>query len=80
VSFPSYNKPSGLIDEIEGHLMKEEIKKYPGWFPDTTSLKNAWAQKHDDPAINQTLQDAMPMSLHLFHPEQVNRYLIPILL
>ena len=63
---------SDLIQEVEDQFAREGYGKYPGWFLDTTSLRKDWAKKFDDPALNETLQEAMPMSLHLFHPKQVS--------
>jgi hypothetical protein len=62
--------PSGLIPQIEERLREEGRESFPGWFLDTSEFKEAWKRKYSD-EVAQMAEQAMPNSLHLFHPDQV---------
>lgn len=44
---------------------------FPGWILDTAPLKEQWAQGHKDREADALQREAMPDSLHVFHPVQV---------
>lgn len=44
---------------------------FPGWILDTKPLKQQWARGHKDDQADKLQREAMPDSLHVFHPVQV---------